>query len=89
MAKEIKENQLLGYMVDVGGNIWGVHDESRLKNAPWYKRILAKVSKRYKSKFIDLIPFDLKHDDNGTYNFYIAEDLNAEREITITYNENG
>ena len=47
---------------DVNGNLWGIASYDRLNSAKWHQRLWAKVSKRYKRKFMDLkgIPIE-KH----------------------------
>lgn len=46
------------YLADVNGEFYGIADHSDLKKAKVHKRILAFFSKKYKSKFMKLLPFE-------------------------------
>ena len=41
------------------GSILYREDDTRLKALPWYKRLWAKVSKRYRQKYVDIRPFTI------------------------------
>lgn len=49
-----------GAFIILNGEIFGEQDTTRLKKAKWYQKIIARLSKRYKNKFIDIVPFKNK-----------------------------
>jgi len=57
------ENQEPGiglFLVSEDDRLIGKLDESRLEALPWYKRLWAKISKRYRGKYQDLLPFEVE-----------------------------
>lgn len=69
MAAPIGNKTEVGFfIVDNNGVVFGEIDKSRLDKVKWYQRLLAKFSKRYKSKFIDIVPFAI-NENSKTDNF--------------------
>lgn len=55
LLKDFVETQPAGiYIPDVNGTFWGVANYDKLKKAPFYARILAFCSKKYKRRFLML-----------------------------------
>ena len=44
------------YMVSMEGDLIGEPDYSAIKNLVWYKRLLCKISPKYKERFKTLLP---------------------------------
>jgi len=45
------------FFVNKSGSILGREDKTRLLELPLYKRIYAKINKRYRMRYIDIKPF--------------------------------
>ena len=55
----IMDKQLGIYIFTEDGEILGRYDDSRLKSLIWYKKLWAKINKKYREKFIDCKPFEI------------------------------
>lgn len=49
----------VGCFIISNGELYGKEDFTRLDNAKWYQKLLAKISKRYKMKFMDIMPIEM------------------------------
>lgn len=59
--KVLKDLDNLGvYIISSEGKILRNPDYFRLNNAKWYQKLLVKISKKYKNKFIDVKPFKVE-----------------------------
>ena len=55
------DNNEYGFVPFFGeGKMWLHTDKSRLQALPLYKRLFAKICKRYRNRYIDLKPFKCK-----------------------------
>lgn len=52
------------FLVTESGQIMGNADASRLNALPWYKKLLAKISRKYRNKYIDIRPFKFSINKN-------------------------
>ena len=50
------------FFVDKNGNLIGLKDSSKLDNAKWYQRLLAKISNKYRNSLITLKPIETDYD---------------------------
>ena len=67
------------------GLMWGVADWSRLDNAKWHQKLLAKYSKKYKNLFINILPVESTETSSGVYELTIPK-YDSGKEIEIINN---
>ena len=55
---DMKKKQYI-YFISDEGHIYGIPDYTRLEKAKWYKKILSKVSWKYKKRFEDILAIEV------------------------------
>ena len=48
------------YFISDRGEIFGKVDDTKWKNAKWYQKIIGRLFKNYKHKFMVIKPLDIK-----------------------------
>ena len=69
------------FIIDLSGNIVGLEDKSKLIKANWFKRLLAKISIRYRNSLVSLKPIPLSEDQIPEFGEFKI-DIPIDTEIT-------
>lgn len=64
MENENKQQQRIMFVTDTG-SIIGKEKTDRFDKLPWYKRLYGFFNKSYKDRFIDIVGFDVKENENN------------------------